>query len=134
MPSCQVEINRLTACGVSVTYATPVDGAADHHATWLFSYHAELGGASEVLHLHMDSASGATGGVSVRVRGLPRGSAAIDPANFLFLQVRRQPSLSFGSFRQLALNFSRQHSFSLSLSPPLSLSLRLFPPHALSHV
>ena len=83
----QVEINRLTACGVGVKYVTPVEGASNHHALWNFSYHAEQGGASEVLHLHMDSADGPTKGVSVHVRGLPRGGQAIDPANFLFLQV-----------------------------------------------
>ena len=50
------------------------------------SYMAESGGAAEVLHLHMESAEGAASGVTVRATGLPRGRAAIDPSNFLFLQ------------------------------------------------
>ena len=32
----KVEINRLTASGMGVTYITPAVGATTHHATWEF--------------------------------------------------------------------------------------------------
>lgn len=82
----KVEINRLTASGVKVKYDTPVEGTVNHHAKWDFTYQAEEGGASEVLHLHMEGHDGPTKGVTVRAIGLPRGRPAIDPRMFLFLQ------------------------------------------------
>lgn len=53
----------------------------------------KVGGASSVLHLHMESAPGPAPGVTVSVANLPRGFAAIDPASFLFLQVDPHRSL-----------------------------------------
>jgi hypothetical protein len=82
----KVEINRLTASGVKVTYETPVEGTLAHHAKWDFSYMAEVGGASEVLHLHMEGMDAPVRGVTVKAVGLPRGRPAIDPRMFLFLQ------------------------------------------------
>uniref|UniRef100_A0A7S2W1H5 U-box domain-containing protein n=1 Tax=Rhizochromulina marina TaxID=1034831 RepID=A0A7S2W1H5_9STRA len=82
----KVEINRLVANGASVEYETPVPGTDEFHSMWTFSYEEEISGASEVLHLHVDTVGGPTDAVAVTVKGLPAGNSAISPNNFLFLQ------------------------------------------------